>query len=152
MNPRYPWLDQHLGARGYTLITCGSAWCIDGASILSDQRFATIPAVRILTQVVPIQWWAWMWIVCGAVAILSSPLHAHRDNLGFAAAALPPATWAVTYTIGWIDGSFPLGWAIIPSWSVPLALLAIVAELSARHATLIRRVRELEREVAGGRH
>lgn len=150
MHPRYPWLDKHIGSRGYALLTCGSAWCIDGASILSDDRFGASPAIRILTQYFSIQWWAWMWIACGAIAILSAPLHARRDTLGFAAAALPPATWAVTYTIGWLSGTYPLGWAITPSWSVPLVLLAVVASLSARHAALVRRVQELEKGLPDG--
>jgi hypothetical protein len=86
------------------------------------------------------------------VAILSSLLHAGQDSIGFAAASLPPASWAVAFNAAWVSGGYPQAWSSIPAWSVPLVLLYVIAALSGRHTALLRRIKSLEEGLNNGHH
>lgn len=152
MIQRTPEYHRARNLRGAALVTCGVGWIIYGYGILGVPRVALNKATEILTSIVPLDCWGYIWMMCGAIAILGSFLRPALDFIAFAAAALPPASWAVAFNAAWISGGYPQAWTAIPAWSVPLVLLYVIAALSAQLTALLRRIKALEEGLNRGHH
>lgn len=148
---RRPLLD----LRGVALLVCGICWPIYGVGVVTNPRVALSRSVQVLLEICPITWWGYIWISCGAIAAVGAFLPPGKDVVAFAAAALPPASWAIAFNFAWASGQYPQAWASIPAWLVPLGLLAVIAALSSRYNALLSRLKALEEpreESADGCH
>lgn len=87
---------QRLGRRGVPLLLLGIGHVSWGAGFITapgaDQRGMTGPVA-----VVPLEWRAWVWVVCGAVAVVSAFVPEGRDRWGYIAAVMPPLAFAFGY-------------------------------------------------------
>ncbi|MFD5419510.1 hypothetical protein ACFWJT_15975 [Streptomyces sp. NPDC127069] len=98
----------------------------------------TAVGLRLLTTVAPLHCWAWIWVFAGVAAAASAFVTVGRDFVGFAAALIPPAMWAISYAVAAVSGDYSRGgfvavwyltsvgvtlWAAaLPEYSVPKVL------------------------------
>lgn len=95
------------GRRGAFLVIVGVGQICWGAGMVVDPPSAT--GLRLLTSVAPLHCWAWVWVIAGVAAASSAILPVGRDGIGFAAALIPPAAWAITYAVAAVSGDFSRG-------------------------------------------
>ncbi|MEU6990416.1 hypothetical protein ABZ953_07095 [Streptomyces sp. NPDC046465] len=106
------WLRRRLGRRGAFLLILGVGKTCWGASFLVDPP--PTQGLQLLTSVCDIQHWAWLWISAGLVTLASAFVRIGRDLAGFVAAVIPPAVWAIAYTVAVINGEYSRGiWVAI---------------------------------------
>lgn len=127
-------LRKRVGRRGKFLGIVGVGQICWGAGMMVDPPSTT--GLQLLAAVAPLHYWAWVWVIAGVAAATSALLPLGRDTIGFAAALIPPAAWAITYAVAAINGDFSRGgfvavwyltshvgvtlWAAaIPEYSVP---------------------------------
>ncbi|MFJ8208082.1 hypothetical protein [Streptomyces sp. NPDC096033] len=100
-------LRKRLGRRGHFLVIIGGGKTSWGAGMIVDPP--STPGLSILTSAAPLHCWAWLWIVAGAVTMASAFVQVGRDGIGFIAALVPPAVWALAYATAALDGEFSRG-------------------------------------------
>lgn len=101
------WARRHAGRRGGFLLITGTGQVCWGAGIVTDPP--STAGLRLLTDRCPIEAWGWLWVVCGAVAMVSAFVRVGRDGAGFIAVYLPPVTWATAYAAAAVTGEFSRG-------------------------------------------
>ena len=104
---------KHLGRRGVILLIFGVGKMCWGASFLVDPPEPG--GLQLLTQFCGLRHWAWLWIICGAIAASSAFARVGRDRVGFIAALVPPTVWAVAYLAAVITGDYSRG-AFVAVW------------------------------------
>ncbi|ARF75672.1 hypothetical protein B7C62_28015 [Kitasatospora albolonga] len=101
------------------LITIGLGWAgYGGIGIINNPRYGTSRGLAHITRYVPLDMLGWMWVVCGAVAVVAGLLLAcpRWQAAGFVALAAPAALWGAAFTTSAI-GTYPqaagsaCGWA-----------------------------------------
>ncbi|MET9096257.1 hypothetical protein ABZX72_29680 [Streptomyces cyaneofuscatus] len=123
---------RRVGLRGVGLLIPAVGWITYGVGIAADPRYGVARGVAILTWAMPLSWWAWVWIGCGAIAMVAAVLPAGRDRAGYIAVVAPPGLWAGAYLLAWITGRYPTAWTTSPAWLVPVGLVLLVAYLTSR--------------------
>ncbi|MEE4546451.1 hypothetical protein V2S66_31365 [Streptomyces sp. V4-01] len=114
--------------RGLYLAIAGIGWCLFGVQLVLDPRPGTIRAAAILAHIQPLHAWGWVWITCGAVAVLAAVRQCPATRTwGFAAAEFPPLIWALGYTAAWLTGEYPQSWAGAATWACSAFRLMVVA-------------------------
>lgn len=136
-------LRKQLGRRGHFLLILGLGKTCWGAGMIVDPPQSA--GLGLLTRIAPLHCWAWLWVLAGAITIISAFLQVGRDRFGFVAAMVPPAMWAISYLVAVISGDYSRGawvavwyltshvgvimWAAtVPEHSVPKAPRARRAE------------------------
>ncbi|MFD4273834.1 hypothetical protein R2B67_26330 [Streptomyces cyaneofuscatus] len=139
-------LRARLGYRGAALLVCGFGWINYGVGLIDNPRFGTVHGVSALLfgGRMPISAWGVVWITSGALSVLAAFRPGARDWWGWAAAAGPPAMWAVAYSGARALSEFSQGWYSGVTWAVVPSLLLILAAATRKLLSLRRRVRGLE--------
>ncbi|TVL89728.1 hypothetical protein [Streptomyces sp. SAJ15] len=107
-------LKQHLGRRGAFLLILGTGKTCWGVGFIAVP--ATNPqGLQLLTDVMPLNCWAWLWILCGLITVASAFLQIGRDWIGFVSALIPPTVWATAYAAAVVTGDFPRG-GFVAAW------------------------------------
>ncbi|MFC8676663.1 hypothetical protein ACFUEN_28760 [Streptomyces griseorubiginosus] len=125
-------LCQHTGWRGLGLIVAGASSAYYGASIAIDPRYGTVRGIQVLLNAMCMEGWGWLWISCGAVAILYGLLRPVRDVLGIVAAIAPPLLWATAYFIATLAGTSHTAWGGVGMWVSRAALILILMRVTRR--------------------
>src|SRR5690606_10495342 len=69
--------------------------------------------LALLLKLAPLDFWGWVWIVAGVVAVVCAWLPARRDWPGFLAVWLIATPWAMAYLLSWWPlGESPRGWVV----------------------------------------
>lgn len=72
--------------------------------------------------------WGWVWLGFGVFLITSSVLRQGRDRLGFLAAFVLKAVWALGYLLGWVPlRQNSVGWQPASIWGAMAVLMLVVA-------------------------
>lgn len=108
-----------------------------------SERSSTNPTTLFLASIMPLWAWALLWLVVGLACLVSAFLQ--RDQVGFAAASLLKAGWALMFLLGWlfadvergylstaIWGAFGLVTLLIGRWLEPGPLVELIKTLQAR--------------------
>ncbi|MER5461685.1 hypothetical protein ABT010_13545 [Streptomyces sp. NPDC002668] len=103
-------LGRRLGRRGAFLVCFGTVWSLIGYGQITspppDQR-----GLKLLTDILPLQVWGWLWFTAGLVAIVSAWMPQGWDWPGFLALPLIVLPWFFAYLLAWWPlGVFPRGW------------------------------------------
>ncbi|MEU1372971.1 hypothetical protein ABZ442_04815 [Streptomyces triculaminicus] len=102
-------LRRRLGRRGAFLLIIGVGKICWGAGFIVVPPQPQPPGLELLTSVAPMHCWGWLWMLAGMVTGGCAFVQIGRDGLGFAAALVPPATWATAYTVAVLDGTYSRG-------------------------------------------
>ncbi|MFJ9573562.1 hypothetical protein [Streptomyces bacillaris] len=101
------------------LITIGLGWAgYGGIGIINNPRYGTSRGLAHITRYVPLDMLGWMWVACGAVAVVAGLLLAcpRWQAAGFVALAVPASLWGAAFTASAV-GTYPqaagsaCGWA-----------------------------------------
>lgn len=120
----------HVGRRGAFLILFGAVYALIGYSYLTlspVSETAVRHALRLALNVAPLPVWGWAWITAGAVAMLCGACCTGRKAVGFAAAVVLPALWAVVYVAAWLVGDIARGWVSAAIYAALAAAVAVIA-------------------------
>ncbi len=103
-------LGEQLGRRGALLTMKGTIATLYGygqlVEPLRDRR-----GLCLLLKWMPLEGWAWAWIVAGAVALVSAWLPQRQDWPGFLAVWAITAPWSLAFLAAWWPlGEYPRGW------------------------------------------
>jgi hypothetical protein len=94
------------GRRGAFQLLFAGVYLIVGASFWLIPNAGTRQAsLRWLTEVMPLEPFAALWIVAGLLGIVSAFMCRPRDWFGFAALVFAPAMWGALYLIGALVGT-----------------------------------------------
>jgi hypothetical protein len=85
----------------------GCGWIGYGAGIISDPRYGTSRGLEPISRHISLEYLGWMWVVTGAVSLLSALVLKGTKSLGFAALATPAMLWGVAFTWTWAHGRMP---------------------------------------------
>lgn len=114
--------------RGLYLRIAGPGVALFGAQVALDPRPGTVRAAEILSHILPLAVWGWVWIVFGTVAFLVSFTSCQTwRTIGFTLAEFPPLIWALGYTAAWIGGQYPQSWGGAAAWAATAFRLMVVA-------------------------
>jgi hypothetical protein len=130
-------LRRRLGRRGAILAILGTGKVCYGIGYISVPPSST-RGLEMLTNVVPLHCWAWVWVVAGTTTFAGAWVRVGRDGLAFGAALIPPTLWATAYlwaavADGYMRGLVLTGWfffshigvilwaSTVPEHSVPPA-------------------------------
>ncbi|MEV1007285.1 hypothetical protein [Streptomyces sp. NPDC049881] len=136
----FPRIRRHLGRRGALLVIVGAGEIIWGLQFVLDPA-PNPQGLTLLTEVAPVHYWAWMWVVAGVAAVSAACVRIGHDWPGFAAALAPPTVWSTAYVAAGLAGEYTRGlwiaawylsshvgvimWAsAIPEFSAPAAVPA----------------------------
>ncbi|MEW2300291.1 hypothetical protein AB0958_09950 [Streptomyces sp. NPDC006655] len=117
------------------LIVVGLGWALYGRlGIVGNPRYGTARGLSDVTQYVPLDVLGWMWVACGAVALLAGlVVHCPRvQALGYVALAVPAGLWAGAFAAsaatsypeavgsacGW--GAYTIGLVLVSGMDDPL--------------------------------
>ncbi|WP_043256112.1 hypothetical protein [Streptomyces sp. Tu6071] len=92
---------QHWRRRAF-LATLGTGWAAYGAiGVLGDPSYSRSRGLTAITAHVPMGVLGWVWVGCGALALVAAarPCWARLHDLGFAALAAPAALWGAAFTV-----------------------------------------------------
>lgn len=109
-----------IGRRGLTLIFVGVLDFVFAVNLLIIQN---PNAVRVYGSILPLDWWAWIWIFAGVAAWGSAPLK--KDRIGFAISSVIFSFWGWLSFLAWLRGEQPTGWATAGFFLVITALIMI---------------------------
>lgn len=117
------------------LVTVGTGWALyGGLGIVGNPRYGTSRGLADVTRYIPLDTLGWMWIVCGAAAILAGIVTncPRIQAAGYTALAVPAGLWAGCFTAaaagaypaavgsacGW--GAFTIGVVLVSGMDDPL--------------------------------
>ncbi|MFI8499476.1 hypothetical protein ACIGFK_13405 [Streptomyces sp. NPDC085524] len=119
-------LRRRLGRRGAILTSYGLVWLLYGYAQLvtpqPDQR-----GLALLLRLMPLDAWAWGWIVAGTVALVYAWAPPGQDAAAFLALVLIVVPWTATYLVAWLSGGYPRGWVAAAVWTVITVPVLVVA-------------------------
>lgn len=84
---------------------------------------AQSPSTRFLASVMPLPWWAALWLAVG-VTCLAGAVVRGADRVAFAAAGALKVLWGSTFLLAWMVGAMERGWVASVIW---LAFAAVVS-------------------------
>ncbi|OKH91512.1 hypothetical protein [Streptomyces uncialis] len=120
-------IARRLGRRGAILASFGALWALYGVGQLIEPLPDT-RGIRLLLRVMPLDGWAWCWIVCGLLALASAPLRQGRDWVGFPALLVIVVPWMCSYLASWWPlHDYPRGWIAALIWAVAAVPVIVVA-------------------------
>lgn len=107
-------LRQRLGRRGAILAFLGAGKVCYGVGYATTPPSST-RGLELLTGLVPLHCWAWVWIVAGTATFAGAWVRVGQDGLAFFAALIPPTLWATAYlwaaiADGYVRGLVVAGW------------------------------------------
>lgn len=105
--------------RRAVLATLGGGWAGYGIfGVLGDPRYGTSRGLDSITRHVPMSVLGWVWVVCGAVAVIAAlaPRAHSIQSAGFTALATPAALWGTCFTVATISGAYPKGGGSACGW------------------------------------
>lgn len=113
-----------IGRRGAFLALFGVAYLLIGQSLLGVHDTRLVDHVfRFALAIMPITGYGWLWLTCGAIALLDGLWPRGTDTPGFVAAVLAPVVWSIVYLAAWLQEDTPL---IHNLWETSL-LYAVIA-------------------------
>lgn len=101
-------LMRHLGRRGTFLLVLGVGKVCWGLGFLLQPDPRPV-GLRLLTDLMPMHCWSWLWILAGLVMICAAFVRIGPDRFGFYVALVPPTVWALAYTVAVLNGEFSRG-------------------------------------------
>ncbi|MFJ2631048.1 hypothetical protein ACIO6U_03665 [Streptomyces sp. NPDC087422] len=114
--------------RGLYLAIAGAGWVLYGVQVAADPRPGTVRGAAVLAELAPLRVWGWVWICCGAVALLASvSTRPAVRTVGFTMAEFPPLLWALGFAAAWLGGQYPQAWAGAATWASAALRLMVVA-------------------------
>lgn len=126
-NALAPWWARTVGRRGEFLLFLVLLDLLYGLSLLHPapeaQRSITI---RFITEVMPLSWWAGLWLVTGALCLAGALFRRLRGG-AYAAAAALKTLWGGMFLFGWMAGAIERGWVAAVIW---LVFAAFVVRIS----------------------
>jgi hypothetical protein len=118
-------LSRIIGRRGAILSCYGIVWLLVGWGQIvqpqPDQR-----GLRLLLDRMPLEAWAWCWIVAGLIALAFAWAPPGRDAAGFVALVLIVVPWMTSYLASWLLGDYPRGWAAAAVWTAITVPIMVV--------------------------
>lgn len=116
-----------LGRRGAILLSYGTVWALYGFGQLvtpqPDQR-----GLQLLTNLMPLDVWAALWIVCGLVAVVAAFVPQGVDWFGYLALVVIVLPWMLSYLLSWWPlATFPRGWVAALVWGAIAVPVIVVA-------------------------
>lgn len=72
------------------------------------------PSIRFLTEVMPLPWWAVLWLTVGLICVVGA--FGPSDRVAFAFAAALKVLWGGLSLVGWIVGVIERGWVSAVIW------------------------------------
>lgn len=101
-----------IGRRGAFLILFGVIYLLLGFSyVATPETPAVRVALKLALRVAPLWAYGLMWLVAGAVAVISGVfLSPARDATGFMCAVIAPTLWAFVYLAAWVDHDTSRAW------------------------------------------
>lgn len=99
-----------LGRRGLVLILFGLVWILIGRRIFFEPRYQFSqgnPDSLVVLSVMDNPLWGFLWIICGAGAVIVGFLRTHRpfcgrDAIGFNLISIPVFLWTTFFIISWV--------------------------------------------------
>jgi hypothetical protein len=87
--------------------------------LLTPSPAAQVKGLTVLTAVIPLQLWGWVWLVGGVVGCAFSAVRTVGvDQLGFTALVVPPTTWSAGYLVDWATiGDYSRGWVVASTYA-----------------------------------
>jgi hypothetical protein len=102
------------------LIVLGLGWLAYGSATVQDPRYGTSRGLASITRYIPMDVLGWVWVGCGAVAVLAGLLGRRcpvSGPAGFSALAWPATLWGAAYTRAWADGGYPSAAGAAAAWT-----------------------------------
>lgn len=97
-------LTRRLGRRG-ALLTCKGCVALGYGSGQIVQPTGDQDGLALLLKLRPLDFWGWVWITAGVIAVVCAWLPPRKDWPGFLAVWLIATPWAMAYLLSW----WPLG-------------------------------------------
>ena len=127
--------DLRFGRRGAMLVLFAMIYATYGVGLILAAVEGSKPrGLELLTSRIPLQTLCAAWVICGAVAAVSSlPPLPLPQWLGFTALFPMPAAWMGCYLWSWLTWlvtgtqGYPLGWVGALVWSLLVGIVGIVA-------------------------
>ncbi len=111
------WWVRHVGRRGEFLLFLVLLDFLYGLSLLRPaQEARRSPSTGFLMEVMPLPWWALLWLSVGGLCLVGA--FARADRFAFAAAAALKVLWGVMFLLGWLTGVIERGWVAAVIWLV----------------------------------
>lgn len=111
------WWRTHVGRRGEFLLFLVLLDFLYGLSLLRPiEEAQRSPSLHFLTEVLPLSWWALLWLAVGAACLVGA--FARGDRFAFAAAASLKVLWGSMFLLGWLAGVIERGWVAAVIWLV----------------------------------
>jgi hypothetical protein len=111
------WWRWRVGRRGEFLLFLVLLDFLYGASLLSPAPEAQRSAsTRFLVEVMPLPWWALLWLAVGVACLCGAFLHC--DRVAYTAAAALKVLWGSMFLAGWATGQIARGWVAAVIWLV----------------------------------
>lgn len=110
------WWTKHVGRRGEFLLFLVVLDVLYGMSLLRPPRAPLPPTTRFLAEVMPLSWWALLWLGVGGICLVGA--FAVMDRFAFAAAAALKVLWGSMFLAGWVAGVIDRGWVGAVIWLV----------------------------------
>lgn len=116
-----------VGRRGAVLAYLAIVDGLYALSLCNPAPRAEQPSgIQFLGDVMPLEAWAALWAVVGAVLVLGAFVH-RFDRIAFAAATMIKTLWGGVYLLGWIAGEVERGWVNAVVWLALAVLVMILA-------------------------
>lgn len=120
------WWARRVGRRGEFLLFLTLLDLLYGLSLLQPVPEARrSPTVAFLADVMPLSWWAVLWLAVGCGCLAGS--FATADRVAFAAAAALKVLWGSMFLLGWWAGVVERGWVSAVIWLVFAVVVVRVA-------------------------
>jgi hypothetical protein len=110
------WWRHHVGRRGEFLLFLVILDVLYGASLARPPRPPLPPSTRFLAELMPLTWWALLWLAVGGVCLVGA--FSTADRLAFAVAAALKVLWGSMFLAGWVAGVIERGWVGAVIWLV----------------------------------
>lgn len=123
-------VGRRLGRRGAFLLCMGLAWINYGAALLlTPTPPAQVNGLTILSSIIPLPAWGWVWLLSGCVGVaLCGVRVVGADQAGFTALVFPAATWATGYFADWVViGDYSRGWVVAGTYGALAAAIYIAS-------------------------
>lgn len=110
-------LRKRLGRRGRILLAFGGMQILYGWGIARDPRYGVVRGVGVLTHLLPMPVWGFLWMACGTVAVaMAWEIRSSRDTWGYAALTFPMLVWSGANLVAWATQEYPQAWTSVATW------------------------------------
>jgi len=109
------WWAGTVGRRGEFLLFLTLLDLLYGLSLLRPAASAQqSPTVRFLTGLMPLPWWAGLWLAVGFTCLAGAL--GRCDRAAFTSAAALKMLWGAMFLLGWVAGVIERGWVSAVIW------------------------------------